>query len=421
VNFPKNILFTLTCAYIMLLPLIPEDIKVKGKPFTDLILALIIFVYIVELVVSKKGRHNFIKGIIDFFTDKLSIFMTVLLLIMIGSTIYAVDKTLALSESARFITYIIVYFIIKYELNDKKQINVLLKCYIFTSFVLCCIGIVQYFTGFGLAETFQKTNVFGESTKIAATLFNPNAYAAYLILIIFPVIMLSIYEKNKKKKVVYIVLSILVFANLLMTLSRNALLGFGLGLLVLTLIYSIKLIFAIGGFGILTFLIPSVFQRVKGIVSLSQNESRVKIWKTALMMIKEHPILGVGNGNYVTRYNEYVSKYKELKYYKYQTFTTHNSYLKIQSELGIIGTVSFLGIAVIALFRIKKLYSTTIDKFNRPFYIGVMASMAAFLFMNLSDNLLFVPKATTYFWFLLATTEALLNNSQEKAFTENIK
>ncbi|MCB2294132.1 O-antigen ligase family protein [Clostridium algoriphilum] len=396
----------------MLLPLIPEDIQFKGIPFTDLILALIIFAYIIELIVSKKGRENFIKGIIDFFTNKLSIFMSILLIMMLASTIYAVDKKLALSESARFISYIFLYFIIKYEINNRKQINVLLKCYIFTSFVLSCIGIVQYFTGFALAETFKKTNVFGESTKIAATLFNPNTYGAYLILIIFPVIMLSIYEKNKKKKIAYILLSILVFANLLMTLSRNALLGFGLGLVVLTLIYSIKLIFALGGFGILIFFIPSVFQRVKGIVSMSQNESRLKIWKTALVMIKEHPVLGVGNGNYVTRYAEYIKKYKDLRYYKYQAFTTHNSYLKIQSELGIIGTVSFLGVAVTALFRIKKLYSTTKDKFNRPFYIGVMASVTAFIFMNLSDNLLFVPKATTYFWFLLATVEALLNDSK---------
>ena len=84
-------------------------------------------------------------AIIDFFTDKLSIFMAILLVIMIVSTIYAVDKRLALSESARFVTYIFMYFIIKYEFNNKKQINILLKCYIFISFVLSCIGICAAF------------------------------------------------------------------------------------------------------------------------------------------------------------------------------------------------------------------------------------------------------------------------------------
>ena len=97
-------------------------------------------------------------------------------------------------------------------------------------------------------------------------------------------------------------------------------------------------------------------------------------------------------------------------------YPTHNSYLKVQSELGILGIGSFLGIVITALFRIKKLYTTTTDKFHKPFYIGVMASMIAFLFMNLSDNLFFVPKATTYFWFLLATVEALLKLNYNNDF-----
>lgn len=409
VNFYRNILFFLTCAYIIILPLIPQDIKFKGVPVTDLILALVIFVYLINLVVSKEGREKFINGIIDFFTDKLSIFMAILLCIMLVSTIYAFDKQLALTESARFITYIFIYFIIKYEFNNKKQINILLRCYIGISLVLSCIGIVQYFTGYALDGPFIIAYELGKSVRIASTLYNPNAYGAYLILIIFPLIMLGIYEKNKKKKIGYILLSILVFTNLLMTFSRNAVLGFGLGLLVLVLIYSAKLIFALGGFGVIIFFIPSVLHRIKGITNLSENELRIKLWKTALMMIKEHPFLGVGNGNYVTRYNEYVNKYKELKYYSYQNYPTHNSYLKLQSELGILGIVSFLGVIITSLFKIRKLYNTTEDKFHRPFYMGVMASMIAFLFMNLSDNLFFVPKATTYFWFLLATAEALSN------------
>jgi putative inorganic carbon (HCO3(-)) transporter len=413
VKFYKNILFLLTCVYIMILPLMPQEVAFKGILFTDLFLALIIFVYIINVVICKKGREKFINSIVNFFTEKLSIFIVVLLGAMLLSTIYAVDKKIALTESARFITYIFMYFIIKYEFNSEKQIKILLKCYMFISFILSCIGIYQHFTGFGLTEKFTKASAFGTGIRIASTLFNPNAYGAYLILIIFPLIMLSIYERNKNKKIVYTVISLLLLTNLLMTLSRNALLGFTLGILVLALIYSIKLIFALGGFSVLMFLIPSVLQRFKAVTSSSQNESRIKLWKTAIMMIKEHPILGVGNGNFVTRYNEYIKKYKELKYQEYQNYPSHNSYLKVQSELGVIGIVSFLGIVTTALFRVKKLYSTTSDKFYKPFYMGVMASMVAFLFMNFSDNLFFVPKATTYFWFLLATVEALLNHNQK--------
>ena len=414
-NLSQKILFILTCVYIMLFPLIPQEIKFKGVHFNDLALGIIFFAYLINIVGSRESRKNFINNLISFFTDKLSIFMVVLLAIMIISTLYAVDKSLALSESARFITYIFLYFIIKYEFNNEKQINILIGCYIVTSFVLSSIGIVQHFTGSALGANFVKVYDIGGSLKITSTLSHPNTYAAYLVLAIFPLFMLSIYEKNKNKKILYILLSALVFVNLLMTFSRNALLGFILGIVLLALIYSIKLMFALGGFGILTLFIPSVFHRVMDITSVAQNESRIKLWKTALMMIKEHPILGVGNGNFVTQYDTYIVKYR-LDYNSYTHYPAHNSYLKVQSELGLIGIISFLGVIITALFRVKAVYSSTKNDFHRAFYMGVMASMVAFLFMNLSDNLFFVPKATTYFWFLLATAEALLNNRPRRIF-----
>lgn len=405
-----SVLYYLMCAYIVIMPLIQEGVNFRGVPISDILLGIIIIGYILGIVFSKDMRGRFIEGIVDFFTTKLSILMAVLFGIMLVSSVYAMDKALALKESVRFLTYLFIYFTIRYEFNTKEAITILLKCYMFTSVVLSIFGIVQHFTTWGLDKKFNVAYSSGyKVVRIAATMYNPNAYAAYLMLIIFPIIMISIYEKNIRTKTMYIIISILLFVNLIMTYSRNALLGFAIGAIILCLLYSWKLIIAFVCIGTPVILIPSVFDRIKDITNVLQNESRLKLWKTAIMMIKEHPILGVGNGNYVTRYNEYVIKYKELKYESYQNFPTHNSYLKVQSELGVMGIAAFLGIIAVALSRIVKLYSTTTDKFHRPFYMGVMASMIAFLFMNLSDNLFFVPKATTYFWFLLATVEALLN------------
>lgn len=405
------------CAYIVIMPLIQENTNFKGVPISDILLGIIIIGYILGIVFLKDMRTRFIKGIMDFFTNKLSILMAILFGIMLVSSVYSVDKELALKESARFLTYIFIYFTIRYEFNTKEAITRLLKCYIFTTVMLNIFGIVQHFTTWGLDNKFNVAYSSGyKVVRIAATMYNPNAYAAYLMLIIFPMIMLGIYEKNIKTKTMYIIFSILLFVNLIMTYSRNAILGFAIGATILCLLYSWKLIIAFGCIGIPLMLIPSVFNRIKDITNIMQNESRFKLWKTAIMMIKEHPILGVGNGNYVTRYNEYVIKYKELKYQSYQNYPTHNSYLKVQSELGIIGIASFLGIIAMSLSRIKKLYSTTTDNFHKPFYMGVMASMIAFLFMNLSDNLFFVPKASTYFWFLLATGESLLNYNRKENF-----
>lgn len=407
-----SVLYYLMCAYIVIMPLIQEGTNFKGIPISDILLGIIMFLYFIKLIFQKSTRDRFIFGIKDFFTSTLSLSIVILLGIMIISTSYALEKGLALSESARFITYIFIFFLIVYEFNTKELIKKLLKCYVFAAAILSIYGIVQYFTTIGLDKKFIVKYSSGYSVvKIATTMFNPNAYSAFLILIIFPVLMLAIYEKNIKNKSMYGILSILIFVNIIMTYSRNALIGICIGAVVLCVLYSYKLIIAFGGVGIVTLFMPSVFERVRDLTNNSQNESRIKLWKTAIMMIKEHPIIGVGNGNYISRYNEYVNKYKGLSYNAYTRYTTHNSYLKIQSELGIIGIATFLFILITSLLRVKKLFTITNDKFIRAFYMGALASMIAFYFMNISDNLFFVPKATTYFWFLVATAESILKST----------
>ncbi|MBU3154809.1 O-antigen ligase family protein [Clostridium estertheticum] len=407
-----SILYCLMCVYIVIMPLIQEGTNFKGIPVSDILLGIVAFVYFIKLICEKTTRERFIYGIRDLFSSTLSIFILILLGIMLLSTSYALEKSLALKESARFLTYVFIFFVIKYEFNTKKLVKNLLKCYIFTAGLLSIFGIIQHFTRIGLDKKFVVHYSGYSVVKIAATMFNPNAYAAFLILIIFPVVMLTIYEKNKKNKGMYGIISILLFVNIIMTYSRNAQVGVCIGAVVLCVIYSYKLIIAFGGIGISTLFMPSVLDRVRDLPNTAENESRIKLWKTAIMMIKDHPILGVGNGNFISRYDEYVSKYKGLSYNAYKRYPAHNSYLKVESELGIVGIASFLAVLVTSLIRVKKLFTITNDKFIKAFYMGAFASMIAFFFMNISDNLFFVPMATTYFWFLIATAESLLNSSE---------
>jgi putative inorganic carbon (HCO3(-)) transporter len=407
-----SILYYLMCAYVVIMPLIQEGTNLKGIPVSDILLGIIILLYLIKLISQKAARERFIYGLKDFFTSAISISILILLGMMILSTSYALEKGLAISESVRFLTYVFIFFLIKYEFNAKKLVKNLLGCYIFTVTILSIFGIIQHFTTIGLDKKFIVKYASGyRVVKIAATMHNPNAYAAFLILTIFPLIMLTIYEKNKKIKSLYGIISILIFVNIIMTYSRNAQVGFCIGAVVLCVIYSYKLIIAFGGVGIIALFMPSVFDRLKDLTNSAQNASRIKLWKTAIMMIKEHPILGVGNGNYISRYDEYVNKYKGLSYNAYTRYPAHNSYLKIQSELGIVGISSFLTILIISLLRVKKLFTITNDNFLKAFYMGAFASMIAFYFMNIFDNLFFVPKATTYFWFLVATAESILNSS----------
>lgn len=407
-NKKDKILTFLLSVYILMQPLIPTNsIKIrKVKVSGDLALVLIFLVYIVNILISEKSRNNLTDGIKDFFKDYLSLSMFLLALIMFVSISYASDKKIALSESIRFSSYVVLYFIIKYECNNKKIYNIMLQSYIAVCGILSVFGIYQYFTGIGLARKF-KYSIYA-SERISSTMDNPNNLAAFIILAIFPLIMISIYEKNKIRKIYFSLVTCISFICLVLSSSRSAYLGFGIGLIALAVVYNWKFIFIFlfgSGFA---FLIPKVSMRIKAVFDPAQDNSRISLWKVALKMIKDHPVLGVGNGNYASLYDAYVKRYPELKYPDFKKYPTHNSYLKVESELGILGIISFLSMLMLSVNRVKKLIDECNDKFYKFFYTGFIASMIAFYCMNFVDNLFFVPKTTVFFWILLAISQGIL-------------
>lgn len=404
-----KISYCLICLYIIILPLVPVDVKIFGRKSStviDLILALVIVIYMFKLIVYKQTRSKFVSGIKDFFTSYLSVFMTMLAFMMFVSVSYAAERGLALNESARFLSYIIIYFIIKYDNNNEKCMLGMIKTYIFTTSILCSFGIYQYFTGFALGEKFKNYGYI--KNKVAATMDNPNNFAAFLILALFPMIMLAIYEKEKTKKLFYTALSLLIFTNLILTGSRNALIGIAVGVAILAIVYNFRLFILMVILGIMSLFVPEIRDRLMAITDKTQNQSRVYLWEIAKRMIKDHPLFGVGNGNYVSLYDKYTDIYPQFKFYGYTRFPCHNSYLKVESELGVIGGISFVGILISALVSVKKCTSTTRNEFLKFFYTGFLASMVAFYAMNFSDNLFFVPKTTSYFWILLAISQGII-------------
>lgn len=415
-NILNEIMTALLYVYVFSIPLLSENfnLEYKGISAGDMLLFAIILIYLLKIIACKESRDRFIGGLKDFFRDSLCLFMLILFLAMSISVIYAKEKGLAISEAFRFAVYLALFFIIKYEIFNEQVKENIIKIYLGICSILTIMGIIQYVTGIGLAEKFVSTHIFGVSSRIDVTLVNPNNYGAFLILAIFPVIMLAINERERKAKIYYIALSLLLFVNIGLTSSRNAYLGFLLGCLILVLIYSWKFIYIFCGAGIISLFIPKVRIRFLQLFDPVQNKSRITLWKTALHMIKDHPLFGVGNGNFIAYYNSYVKKYPELKYGDYKRYPTHNSYLKIESELGVLGIVSFIGMLVAAWLKVKSAVMKTENSFIKTFYTGFLASMAAFYFMNFFDNLFFVPRTTVYFYILLGISQSFLYNSKSK-------
>ncbi len=392
--------------YIIILPLTPSKFKLGPLPFNgDMVLALIIFLYLVKITLDGRGRSRFVKGLRDFFTHGIGISMALLIIVMTFSVLYSMDMKMAVKESARFTTYIILYFIIKYDISSEKALENMIKLYFIVCFMIFSKGIFD----FGSALVRVGNSEYFNQLRTASTLENANNLATFAIISLFPAVTLFIGEKRWKYKGVYALLSVMALTNIVVSYSRSALLGIALGCVMITLLYSFKFIIAFIIMGGAAAVIPATRVRLLQIADMSQNISRIKVWKTAGYMIKDHLFLGVGNGNFYTQYGSYVEKHPELvnTYDTIQVLHPHNIFLKIQCELGVMGTLSFIGIIVSTFRDLIKYIRLEREPFFYNFYRGFLVSITVFMAMNLIDNFFSAPKVIAFFWIFIAIFESL--------------
>lgn len=394
-----KISYTLICIYIFLVPVIPYNLTINNKgSVTDLLLFVIFLTFFASLFQKRISVREIIKCV---FNDVFFLYMLCLFIVMAFSVLYAKEKSLALSETLRFFSYFVLIIMLKLNYKEEKYFKKIKFSYFSAVFVTCLIGIIQAVTGMGLEHKYFYVFNGVNKERIAATFGNPNSFAAFLVMSIFPVIMFAIREKIKALKVMYSVLFALILCNIVLTWSRNAIVGTAVGLVILAAMYSLKFIILIGVLGGISYFIPQIHTRVKDIGNSSLNESRLRLWKTAVKMIKDHPVFGVGNGNYISYYDEYVKRYSELAYDGLTRYPVHNSYLKVESELGIPGGLTFAAVIITSLMKIYNTLKYSGSFIKKTFYTGFFASAVAFLFMNFSDNLLFVPKIAVFFWIFI--------------------
>ncbi|MGE5584699.1 MAG: O-antigen ligase family protein [Bacillota bacterium] len=157
------------------------------------------------------------------------------------------------------------------------------------------------------------------------------------------------------EKIALIVMVAIMGAALGATQSRGALVALGAGLAVL-LVTSLRsrsakaLGLAIAGllvvFASSVHVYPPLSARYASILSPSANSDRFEIWRTAVHMMKDHPILGVGVNNFHEVYLSY--PHPEERSHEVMS-TAHNIFMEFGASTGIPGLVLFLSVVAIGI------------------------------------------------------------------------
>jgi Lipid A core - O-antigen ligase and related enzymes len=406
----NNLCYYILLAFSFINIILPFEMKVFNKTVSpDYVNAIFLLLYFAVVAVKKSQRDMFIKSFKDFANSLTGIVITIIVIFMLVSVTYAKERGMALNETLRFIINMFLFFTARYHINENSRMKNIINTICAAIVLVGIYGIVQYFTAIGLKPEFTNLNTV-HGNRITSTYPHPNSYGAFLVLFLFPVFMLVVNTKELKAKIWYGVVGVILVVNIIFTQSRNAWLAVAIGFFILTIYYSKKLLIPFVLVVLVLAQIPMVSNRIKAFTDWDQNSSRIKHWKTAVLMIKDHPLIGVGNGNYVSYYDDYIKQHPELDYNNESRFTSHNSYLKEVSELGIVGCIPFFALLVITLINISKYIKRNKEGYMKAFYIGFFASAASFLCMNFVDNILFIPKLVVFFWIFAGYSESFVTS-----------
>ena len=320
--------------------------------------------------------------------------MSLLSAILSPTAIESVKEWFA--NSYRFLPFIWGVMYIKTR-NQMKFITVAFLCAVF---VECVVAITQEVQLYSLVT----------GGRVAGLTDNPNILAAILLMyIIF--LQNVFFQKYDIKYIDKIIILGLVgcIVSLLFTMSRAGCLGLIFLLLISGFLYKFNrktiLILAISSIigvgGILT-LFPAYYQRMSTVsdMNMSSNIARVYIWHDTAEMIMDHPVVGIGRGNYSDVFNNSYASDELLKIEKNGVSHAHNNLLMVTAEGGLI---SLMGYVVFYLytfsFFVRNVYLN--KKRNSSAIMGILL-LSSIQLTGVVDMNVYNNHIMRIFFFLLA-------------------
>ena len=209
---------------------------------------------------------------------------------------------------------------------------------------------------------------------------------------------------DRRGKLMMVPVILLLTSALMVTQSRGAFVAFVVGFIVFLLLGAgsrhsrvLKVVALVSLVLVVAFVFkisPSVAKRYARILNPMANKDRLEIWRTALLMIRDHPVLGVGLNNFVNFY----PLYEHPEGFGTSMYMAHNVFLEFGATTGIPGLILFVVIAVLGISGgirglIKAGSSSSLPATTLAIFAAILTHLQFDITLNSGDMLpfFFVP------------------------------
>jgi putative inorganic carbon (hco3(-)) transporter len=314
----------------------------------------------------------------------LNFYFLILSVSLFFSTIFSLNVFNSLIEVIRTGVFFLFIYILYSLLNDVKDLVYVIAGVIVASIIISLSIWLNF-----LNSDHDIASLIAQNQFRAIGLYsNVNAPGSYIIATIPFSFSFLFYEKLKKYRYILFLIILLMLVAISLTASRSALMGIFVASLVAIYLTNIKLFKSIIWFLLLVLLIilslPSLNELATFYLRFDSGLTyRQDLWDISFGMFNDHPLTGIGPGNYTQTMLNYFplmfDSWKAEIILLMRDVTagsnlSHNFYIAMLSDLGILGLISAVYLTIIFFYMCSKLlirYKNEKDLFN--YYLIVSA------------------------------------------------
>ncbi|MEA3238404.1 MAG: O-antigen ligase family protein, partial [Candidatus Bipolaricaulota bacterium] len=295
-----------------------------------------------------------------------------LILVSLLSLINATNGRVVIQSLVLVVVFFLFYLVVSNFVKRKEDVNLILYALLASAFLASLYGLLQYLGVMRGAHGGHGLN------EVISTMGNRNYLGGFLAYLLLPTVILIVRLKSRILRTVAIGLISFSFGTALLLQQTGIIVGLVAGAIAFVVAWAIfrpvepikkNRIWLIALLAVLafTFLVEAPSGPLNSVVGLSADggswisrawahnagKTRSWDWWVGWEMFKDHPLLGVGMGNYKLDFVQYKATFlatprgAAYSFYIPRAAQAHNDYVQVVAEMGILGIITLLSLLIL--------------------------------------------------------------------------
>lgn len=355
----------------------------------------------------------------------------------IAAALFAKDMTIAFNEIGNFLLEgLVLYYLLINVIRELPTLRRTIWTLLLAGSFLGGLSLFQEMTRTydnsygGFAQKNEDLDVeeinfdeYGGSRRAGGPFGKENRYAQIMV-VIFPLALCMFYiAPSRKLRILALAAAGLILGGIVLTFSRGAFVTLAAMMVIIVFLRYVRPMQALGGAALLVVAIlvalPEYVERISTVGNLSNLASRgdgaieadgslrgrFAQNLAAIVVFLEHPVLGVGPGQFAKFYSQRYGNEIGTKRL-HSNRRAHNLYLEIAADMGIVGLTAFMMIPLFIVHRLwqmrRRLRKIRPDLAHlaTAILLGLFGYFGTAVFLQLSYQ--------RYYWFILALAGAAI-------------